>query len=417
MASVRHMGSRNGPLVRRFFGLAASLGLTIVGCGGVGSDPTAETADTFEPGRPSSSTTVPRTDPMISPPVSSSTTAVSTTAVSTTAVSTTEVTAPVPVAAGEIPDLVGMWADAVEDPTSDPLELAQRLTGFPVPVGVPEGSTVWRVDLDMRSSEAGWNWDWRYSAHVPEPVGDVDITLEDNGPGAVRLRQIYDPILSELGWTYSNSTGSDPGERGGPNSINHVYRFDSRAMEVGSFVATPTPLFVWLDEDLVFGDEVQRPGYQIDVGVTMGSGLIPVPLLAAVLDGLPALPGAELTRLDFSSFERPETSFAAEFGLYYLGLDAVLEFSLADEAVARELFLSLDGPVIRAGSESFFDPGFYEATEPLMYDGTDWTLDLLVLDRYPASVRFETDDVTGIVAARIDVAFEPLRPALRPLPG
>jgi len=318
---------------------------------------------------------------------------------------------------GEIPDLVGKWADAIEDPGSDPLELAQLLIGFPVPVGVPEGSTAWRVDLEMRSNEAGWNWEWRYSAHVPEPVGDVDITLDDNGPGAVRLREIYDPILAELGWTYSNSTGSDPGDRGGPNSVNHVYRSDSGALEVGSFDASPSPLFVWLDEDLVFGEEAQRPGYQMDVGATMEPGLIPVPLVRTLLDGLPALPGAELTSLDFFSFERLETSFAAEFGLYYLDLVVIFEFSLADEAVAQELFLALDGPVMRAGSESFFDPGFYQATEPLMYNGTDWTLELLVLDRYPASVRFETDDVTGVVAARIEVAFEPLRPALQPLPG
>ena len=325
---------------------------------------------------------------------------------------------PVPSTVEDLPDLVIEWDTAVDDPAADPLDLTQRLIGFPLPIPVPEGSSPHSVDLDLFAGDpaADWRWEWAYTAHATQPVGDVDINLEDKGAGTVELAAIYDPIMADLGWRRTGTTTSDPGDPGGPNSVNHVYTFEGEPFTIAGVAATPDPAFIWLDEDLVFGDE-EIPGYRVDINVDLTAGEIVVPLLASLHDALPAVEGARLTGADLTTWSRDADSFDAEEGLNYIDLELTLELPAGSEEAAMTAYSqNLDEVVIRAADESFFDPGFFEPAEPSLFGGT-WEQPIILLDRYPGRLTVATDAGGGPVAASFEVRLEPNREQLLPLPA
>ncbi|MEM8903831.1 MAG: hypothetical protein AAGF02_09030 [Actinomycetota bacterium] len=325
-----------------------------------------------------------------------------------------------PVAEGagldELPELLDDWVAAEFDASIEPLFLAQRIVGFPVAVPVPDASTIEVVSVDGRPGSEDGDWDWgRRNEPIagPDP-GDVDITLDDNGPGAVALRATYDPILAALGFSYSNSTASDPGEPGGPNSVNHVYVAEGGTIDVGGVSRIATPLFVWLDDDVVgFDDGVQTPGFRVDVGAELPEGEIPVTLVAEVTDAVPGIDGAVLDRVAVTSRTRDADSFAAEWGLRYLVLD--LSWTLVPAAglgLVGTIVDALDDPRLAAASENFFEPGTIEPSEPVeTSDG--WLLDVLLLDRYPGRLSFDGTDDGEL---RLVLDLEPNRERLAPAP-
>jgi hypothetical protein len=318
----------------------------------------------------------------------------------------------------DIPDLLVDWAAASEDPSVGPLDVARRFIGFPLAVPVPEGATAFRVELDVFTGDPGidWHWEWSYSAFANTAIGDIDITLEDNGPGAVELAETYDPIMAEMGWRRTGTTASDPGDPGGPNSVNHVYSFEGEALTVGEAVATPDPTLIWLDEDLVFDDE-GTPGYQIDVNLDLPSDVIVVPLVESLHAALPPITGSRVVEIDVSSRERDADSFDADEGLRYLQLQISMELPAGSEEAAMDTYATdLDGHVYRAGEESFFDPGFYEPSDPTV-SGDAWRQTILVLDRYPGSISITTDPDGGPAIATLDMTLEPNRELLQPLPA
>ena len=316
----------------------------------------------------------------------------------------------------ELPDLVIEWAAAADDPTIDPLDIARRLIGFPLPIPVPDGATVFRLDLDMFGGDpsADWHWEWAYTAHANEPVGDVDINLEDKGTGTVDLARTYDPIMADLGWRRTGTTTSDPGDPGGPNSVNHVYTYEGEPFVIGGAAASPDPTFVWLDEDLIYGDE-EDAGYRIDVNLDLEPGVVVIPLLDLLFAALPTVDGARLTGIDFSTSERSADSFDAAEGLRYFDLEFRFELPDGSAETAMDTYAGLDGTTYRAADESFFDPGFYEPADPSLF-GETWTQPILVLERYPGNIKVSTG-ADGPVVATLEMRFEPNRELLQPLPA
>jgi len=346
----------------------------------------------------------------------SSTTTTSTTLLPTTSTVATTTTEPEPVgpislALDEVPALVLAWGDG----TGDPLELAQEIIGFPLPIPTPPNTSALAISVDMFGGdlESPWEWDWTYEVLSSDPMPEIDIHAAEDTPGEIALREFYDPIMAELGWTYSGSTGSDPGDVGGPNSINHVYQSDEPTLTVNGLTAAPLPAFVWADEEQVFGEGV--PGYQIDVPFEFEPDLIPVPIVQTIINELPDLLGAQIVDVDILSVVRPESSFDAEHGLRYFEFSVEWALSPGTSAeVKQALSIDLGPSAFFPGEESFFDPGFVEATEPRIF-GDGWTQPMVFLDRYEGSAQVSGDDSVG-ATLEIDVRFEPNRTVLEELP-
>lgn len=379
--------------------LLSALALLAAGCGGGGdadtTDPPTTTAAASATSAPSSTA---------GPPASTTTEAQP-----PTTTTQPEPTGPEPLATEDIPDLVFAWGEG----TGDPLELAQQVIGFPLAIPTPDNTTPLHISVDMfgGDSESPWEWDWSYEVLSSEPMPDIDIHAEEPSPGSVALREFYDPIMADLGWTYSNSTGSDPGDVGGPNSINHVYQSDADTLTVNGFPATPKPVFVWADEEQVFGEGV--PGYQVDVPFEFEPGVIPVPLVQTIVDEFPEVDGSTFADFGLLSWNRPDDSFDAEWGLRYfeVSIEWVLPPGVADET--KTAIADHDSTAIVAGAASFFDPGFFEPEEPREF-GDEWTQSVVFLDRYPGTVTISGDDATG-ATLELELDFEPNRPVLQEL--
>ncbi len=315
---------------------------------------------------------------------------------------------PEPLALDAIPALVGAWGDG----TGDPLGLAQEIIAFPLPIPAPDGTTPYAISVDLLTGDPGtpWEWSWRYEVLANDSIPDIDIDLDDMGPGAVALRERYDPIMADLGWSYSNSTGSDPSSgAGGPQSVNHVYRSDTETITANGLTATPKPVFVWADEEQVFGGGI--PGFRIDVPLEFEAGVIPVPLAQAVLDAFPAVDGATLADVAIDSRDRPETSFNAQYGLRYIELSLVWALPADTVETAKTTFSTDLGSAFAAGGESFFDPGFFAAEAPIE-SGDRWSQPVVFSDRYEGTVTVEPGS-DGDFTATLDLRLEPERVVLQ----
>lgn len=316
----------------------------------------------------------------------------------------------------ELPQLIADFDAAATDATIDPLGLAERITGHPLEVGVPDGATLQEVDVRSRVRDDGtWEWDWYYSAVAGPDPGDVDIDQEDRGPGSVALRETYDPIMAALAFDHVASTASDPGDPGGPNSVNHVYERESGTLRIAGTERVIDPVFIWLFDDLVgFDDGVETPGYRHDLTAELPPNEVPVRLLDDVIGATPLPAGAEVESLTIRSLTRDDSSFDAEYGLRYLQLD--LQWVVPPDvglALAGTIVDAFADPRLQPRRPSFFEEG---ASEPSMVSETSggWRLDVLLLDRYPGTLTLDADDESG-AELRLRAVIEPARDPLDPI--
>ena len=248
--------------------------------------------------------------------------------------------------------------------------------------------------------------------HRRADPGDVDINLDDNGPGAAALRETYDPIMATLGFSYSNSTASDPGDPGGPNSVNHVYVADTGAIRVGGVERVADPLFVWLDDDLVgFEDGVMTPGFQIDIGAEVPMGEVPVAILAEVIEAMPDIEGAALGSADLDGRTRPADSFAAEWGLRYLAIDLTWSIDPVSGAALLDTIADrFEDPRLIAGGGQLLRAGHLGARPR---HGDHRRLDPRRRPRRPLPRRLSFDGADG-GELRLRMDLEPNREPLAP---
>lgn len=286
--------------------------------------------------------------------------------------------------------------------TGDPLAVARLLGGFPLEVPVPAGSTLTRFDTDVDAlADGGLSVEFGYAVIAPgATVPDIDITLDDNGPGSVQIVEIWDPIMTALGFDRTASTASDPGDPGGPNSVNHVYvPGEAAPTTVNGVPADVGNVFVWSTEDVtgaVYGSNPTDPlgGYRVDVDADLGPGApIPVPLLAAIV---PELPLPDTVTFDSATVRlesRSETAYEIDRGAVYL--DVYVEWTAAEGVTTDDLaaFYAdpsiVTGDVLRAAEPSFFDEGVWEPAELSPYGDADYRLPILVLDRYEGRLGIE----------------------------
>lgn len=383
---------------RRVVAAVAAVALIATACGDSGDDTTTDD--------PTATTAAPTDDGDGGDDDGTTTTTTTPTTTTTTTTTVPESTGPEPLALDAIPDLVVAWGDG----TGDPLELAKAIIGFPLDIPVPNG-TPHGIGVDLFGGDTAdtWEWDWSYEVLATEPMPDIDIRADPPSPGYVALSDFYDPIMEALDYRRTGTTGSDPGDEGGPHSVNHVYTSNAETMIVNGLEAIPEPLFAWADEEQVFGEGV--PGYQVDAPFEFAAGEVPVPLLLTIIDELPEFDGASLIDARIISWSRPEGSFDEAYGLRYF--DVELEWALTEggEAAQATVLDGLAGSAFAAGSESFFDPGFLEPEEPRTI-GAEWTQNVVFLDRYEGTIAI--DDLADPILT-VDVRFEPGRVELQPL--
>jgi hypothetical protein len=340
---------------------------------------------------------------------------------------TTEPPAPEPVSfdLATLPDLIDIADQATTDPTITPLSIAQQLIGFPYEIPVPDGSTLYEVEAGLWTTDGTTStFEFSYDAIAPGgEVPDIDITLDGNGPGSAQVTEIWDPIMAGLGFERENSTGSDPGDPGGPNSVNHVY---VAANPTGSFNGVPgevAPVFVWSTEDIngwsYSPEREPLSGYSIDVGAdTVTEAGVPIPLVATLLEQIPVPDGLTLSDADVNFYSRSPDSFDAEKGLHYV--DVYIEWEApADQLDAVIAFYSdpaalfSDEATVMAGEASFFDEGMIERSELTDYDVADKRLELLLLQRYEGTLGIDASDGDGEpMSVSVDFEINVIAPPL-----
>ncbi len=295
----------------------------------------------------------------------------------------------------EIPELLADLDGSVASGIPAPLVIAQRVAGFPIPVGVPAESSLFRLEVSTFVADEVTEWRWLYEAFAADDVGDIDISLPGQGSGAVALAELYDPILSELGFGRNGSTGSDPGESGGPNSLNHVYPPDG-AVFIAGVSADVANIKVWASEDLLFPEDTLEPGYRIDLDAGLPNGVEPVPLLAALGASI-SLPADTVMRgSTLRLWNRSEDSVDAALGQNYLDVSLLWGTSLSLEDVI-ELY-SVDVPVFEpwlAAEPSFFNEGEFELETVGQTFDASFELPVLLLLRYPGRLRFTPAEAGG----------------------
>lgn len=399
----------------------AVLALVLAACGGADDDAQVD--------RVTTTTAIAATTTEAEATTTTSTsTSTTTTAVAATTTTTEAPPEPVVFDLAELPELISELDTAVTQ--ADPLELAGRIGGFPYAIPVPAGSTIARVDTVIRADADVREHEFTYSVVAPGgTVPDVDITLDDNGPGSVAITEIWDPIMADLGFERANSTGSDPGDPGGPNSVNHVYvPTESAPPTVNGLPATPGNVFVWSSEDITGAASGLDPvdpvgGYRIDADADLAaSSPLGVPLLAAIADLVPRPDGAELARATVRLETRSPNAFEIDRGVHYVSISfewTATPGSTVDDVAA----VYADGSVFRddqllPAEASFFEDGVYDPAEVGVYGDTDRRLPLLLLRRYEGTLWIEeSSDPAEPVTISYDVALNPNDPELAPAAG
>lgn len=402
----------------RLISAVAAGSLALAACGGSTSESSSATQ---APAETTAASDAPPPDTQAPDDTSAATQPPATEPPATVAPTTTIAPAPDPFDLTKLADLVAAADAAVGDPSIDPFAVVDDIVGFPLPIPVPEGSSLLQFDaiLSFVTEDGTTGWNARYDVVGPGGVvDDIDITLDGNGPGSQQVIDIFDPIMTDLGFERKNSTASDPGDTGGPNSVNHVYVAPDPVRDVNGVSATLDPLFIWSREDVngwAYSDTREElGGYTVDVGFdTTTSQSTPFPLANAVLDAFPLADGLELSDLSIRMRERSADSFSIDKGATYL--DVVLEWEAPADALdsiiafyADPATTFTDEPVLMAGEDDFFNEGTIERTEPYDYDTADKRLDLLLLQRYGASIWIQaSDDGIEPVSVQLDIELNP----------
>lgn len=361
--------------------------------GGSANEVTAAPADTTTapPDEPTGETPATTTAPTAPPSTGSPGTTAAT-------VAPTTVPAPEPIEfdLATLPSLVERLGDLS---AVDPLAFAIEL-GFPLEIGVPDGSTLYRVDqtVTARDGDDGtFNAvGSEYTVIAPDgTIPDVDIDLDDNGPGSVQITEIWDPIMTDLGYERKNSTTSDPGDPGGPNTVNHVYvPTEGAAADVNGTPADIGSVFVWGDEDVTGASYRSdspplQGGYRIDLSADVAAGAVPVPILASLIDVMPVPDDAAFADASLRLIERSPDSFDANKGPNYIEITLVWTAApgvTPDQLATFYAEAEFDGSTLIAAEVPLSGDGPYRIGEVSKYGDTDYRLPVLLLSRYGGQI-------------------------------
>lgn len=406
-------------------GVIAGLCLTAAACGGGSGDDTSTSVSDppVTAAEVGPTTTTPADPAPATQPVS---TVDDTPATDPPAPTTTDAPEPEPLSfdLATLPDLLDRAIQATTDPTISPLSIARQLIGFPLEIPVPDGSRLYSFSVDPSFGADGNRFEFGYDAVAPgDVVPDIDITLDDNGPGSLQIIETWDPIMAALGFERANSTASDPGDPGGPNSVNHVYLTSTPAGVFNGVPGELAPVFVWSTEDLngwsYRADREILAGYEIDVDIeTAADAGVPVPIVNALLELLTLPDGLELSDAGVDLYSRSADSYEADKGLTYLEMFVEWEApaDMLDTIVASFADLTAilpDEDTLMAGEEAFFDEGTIDRTEWYDYGDADKRLELLLLRRYGATLAIDaSSDGVEPMTVWLRIVANPVAPVL-----
>ncbi len=332
--------------------------------------------------------------------------------------------APSPFELSSLPALIASAEQAMADPSIAPLGVAREAIGFPFEIPVPQGSTLSQFAGDLSVLDDGHaTYHFGYWAVGPDgAVPDIDIALDDNGPGSVQITEIWDPIMADLGFERANSTASDPGDPGGPNSVNHVYVATSPETVVNGVAGEVPTVFIWADEDITqatYAGGEPRGGYRVELEFDTAEGTgMPFPLAVALMDALPRPDGLELSDVGITLRTRAADSFAADRGLTYIELH--LEWQAPPDSLAEVVaFYAAPGAVFEEpttlvpGEIDFFDPTTIAAAELTDYDTASKRLSLVLLQRYEGLLGIDaSSDGLEPLTLFFDIAIDSIAPEL-----
>ncbi|NND74681.1 MAG: hypothetical protein HKN44_06700 [Ilumatobacter sp.] len=318
----------------------------------------------------------------------------------------------------DLPTLIASVEAALAG-TGDPLEMAQTLGGFPLDIPAPEGSTLYDISSRFQRLEQGTReTSFEYTTAGPGGnVPDVDINLDDNGPGSVQIIDVYDPVMAALGFERNASTASDPGEPGGPNSVNHVYVPETPVGTFNGIAGSAGNVFIWTDEDINGGSFSSEPilgGYRIDVDIdTSEDAPVPVPLLEALTAAVPTPDGMPLVAGEARIQRRSPDAFQIDRGAMYVAVRLEWEADDFDDVVAYYADGSVFADPLMAAEASFFNDGEYEPAEMYVYDGTDRRQSVLLLQRYEGLLGIDApEEADGPVRITLDLDLDSIAPKL-----
>jgi len=281
----------------------------------------------------------------------------------------------------EIPALVDEWGSGI----GNPLDLAQRIIGYPVAIDSPTGSRAAGLSVTLDGTfppEQPWNWHWAYQSISPEGT-TADPALA------------FEPQMANLGWSPGiNSRGS------------HSFSYNNETFPLGEIDATPGGLAISVIPDLSTIDPAATgTGLDFAVDLTAQTNYIPVPMLATLFDEVPVAPGARLTSLTLHTTTGPDGARMIELTyVCYL-------FDNSAEAAKDTYSTGLAGSPYQMGVVSAANPGGIDDAAAEVVDGL-WTQPVVVLGRYPGEITVESDPSTGEVVSTVQMTLTPGSPEL-----
>lgn len=323
----------------------------------------------------------------------------------------------------DIESLVQLHADAYES-GADPLQTAIDLSGFPVDQQPPADGPFFSFDVDVKSnSDGSLKVDWEYAV---ENASASDFALESgrnipSGPALDLIEATYVEQWASDGLVFQNgATFSDDSHPSGQGNTQLYFKPESPvdiATPAGSGDLVTVGAAAWGDldgGDAVDGDAPQ-PGYSQFISASFDSGVMPVPIIAGLLEAVPATAGMALSTADLNTkLADPEGPFG-EFGGRSLFVRVRYEVPAGDFDVVAAHFAAnpFDSSVIRyARIDSFAEP--IVAIDDTFDPASDFlSVKLLLNDTYPGSLSMSTPDADDeTFDVRIEFNLDPLRTPL-----
>ncbi len=398
---------------------AISIVLILAACG-AGDNTSA--IDESSAGEPSTMSTAQSATPSTTtPPASSRPETTTTTTTGTTP--TQPPSGAIALDLGELPTLVADVVDAVAG-DEDVYVVASEFFGFGFPIEPPNGSTLHRASATMSNVDELDRWSLAYSVVTADgAIEDIDIDIDGYGPGSIAVTDRYDPIMTELDFSRNGATASDPGDKGGPNSVNHVYIPAEEDQIVNGVSGRLPNIKIWAAEDIVGGsysDNIEiLAGYRYTYDFETAAGAAsPVPLIEALLGEVPVPGVATLDEVRLDMAHRSDDSFDRELGTTYVSIRIswALPNGTFDDAVS---FLADPGvfdtsSVLIAAGQNFFDEGSYEpAVLEERYRGRQ-DLAVLLLERYEGMLTIWPADDSSDEKLELSMELNPNAAVLEP---
>lgn len=329
------------------------------------------------------------------------------------------------VALTDIPTLLELHASAYTDATIEPLQAAADLTGFPIGLRAPTDGPLITVEAEVSAIPDGlWEVAWTYAIQNDE-AADYQVDADDNpvGPPVDLINATYPDRWLEQGLEFQNTATYTSLEHPSGRGNYQLYFKPVGGTEVELVTPAGTGSLgvvgVAAESDFDTSDNVEgetpQPGYFMVTNATFAAGVVPVPLMEAILNTIPTTDTMELSNARLATKLNDPESMFSDYGTRSMHLRVSYEVPAADFDSVAAYFAAdpFDASTIRmVRIDAFAEPPVTvdDALDPAADRPRS---DLLLVDRYPGSVSMsppDAGDETFLV--RFEFELEPLRQPL-----